>query len=58
MELKKNSPKKIDKIESCLAGAYEIQSNQIDVQIDNKNAEEATSTNEQQVLLKKIFYIL
>ncbi|KAL4107520.1 hypothetical protein QTP88_017857 [Uroleucon formosanum] len=45
-ELKKNSPKKIDEIKSCLAGAYEIQNNQIDVQIDNKNPEEATSTNE------------
>ncbi|XP_022177651.1 solute carrier family 15 member 1-like [Myzus persicae] len=56
-ELKKNSPKKIDKIESCLAVAYEIQSNQIDVQIDNKNAEEATSTNEQQVIESE-FYIM
>ncbi|KAL4143768.1 hypothetical protein QTP88_006054 [Uroleucon formosanum] len=49
--IKKKYPKKIDGIESCLAGAYEIQNNQIDVQMDNKNAEEATSTNEHQLNL-------
>jgi len=58
MELKKNSPKNIEKIENCLAGTYEVQNNQIDVQIDNKNAEEATSTNERQILLKNFFILI
>ncbi|XP_025423945.1 uncharacterized protein LOC112693199 [Sipha flava] len=56
-ELKKYSPKNIDKIGNNLDGAYEVQTNQVDVQNDNEHAEEGTSANERQTeIIKSSFH--
>jgi len=54
-ELTETGTKKTDEIEKCLAGANKIQIIHAEVQVENNNTGEATSTNEPQVFMKKQF---